>query len=46
MISAILPIKEESQRVDNKNFKHINGKPRFAWIIESLLRFGLLCFWL
>ena len=37
MISAILPIKEESQRVDYKNFKHINGKPLFAWIIESLL---------
>mgnify|MGYP001258850600 FL=1 len=37
MISAIVPIKEESQRVDNKNFKNINGKPLFVWIIESLL---------
>ena len=31
MISAIVPIKEESQRVDNKNFKNINGKPLFVW---------------
>ena len=29
MISAIVPIKKESQRVPNKNFKMINGKPLF-----------------
>ena len=36
MISAIVPIKKESQRVPNKNFKMINGKPLFFWIISSL----------
>lgn len=37
MISAIVPIKLESQRVVNKNFKTINGKPLFFWVIETLL---------
>lgn len=36
MISAIIPIKKESQRVENKNFKTINKKPLFFWIIASL----------
>ncbi|MAV05168.1 MAG: acylneuraminate cytidylyltransferase [Flavobacteriaceae bacterium] len=36
MISAIVPIKKESQRVENKNFKTINKKPLFFWIISSL----------
>lgn len=36
MISAIVPIKRESQRVPNKNFKNINKKPLFYWIITTL----------
>ena len=36
MISAIVPIKRESQRVPNKNFRVINEKPLFYWIITTL----------
>ena len=36
MISAIVPIKRESQRVPNKNFRTINEKPLFFWIITTL----------
>ncbi len=36
MISAIVPIKRESQRVPNKNFRTINNKPLFFWIITTL----------
>lgn len=38
MITAIVPIKRESQRVPNKNFKTINDKPLFYWIISTLNR--------
>tara|TARA_B100000242_G_scaffold290716_1_gene262635 strand:- start:1011 stop:1661 length:651 start_codon:yes stop_codon:yes gene_type:complete len=36
MISAIVPIKRDSQRVEYKNFREINGKPLFYWILSSL----------
>jgi CMP-N-acetylneuraminic acid synthetase len=36
MISAIVPIKRESQRIPDKNFKIINKKPLFFWVISSL----------
>ena len=36
MISALVPIKRESQRVPDKNFKIINDKPLFYWILSSL----------
>ena len=36
MISAIVPIKRESQRVEYKNFREINGKPLFYWILSTL----------
>ena len=36
MISAIVPIKRESQRVEHKNFREINGKPLFYWVLSSL----------
>ena len=36
MISAIVPIKRESQRVPDKNFRTINKKPLFFWIITTL----------
>lgn len=36
MISALVPIKENSQRVPNKNFRPLGGKPLFYWIINTL----------
>jgi CMP-N-acetylneuraminic acid synthetase len=35
--TALLPIKFESQRVPNKNFKKLNGKELFKWILEKLI---------
>ena len=37
MITALVPIKRNSQRIPNKNFLEINSKPLFFWIIDSLL---------
>lgn len=37
MITALIPIKRNSQRIPNKNFLEINSKPLFYWIIDSLL---------
>ena len=37
MITALIPIKRNSQRILNKNFLEINSKPLFFWIIDSLL---------
>ena len=37
MITALIPIKRNSQRIPNKNFLEINSKPLFFWIIDSLL---------
>ena len=37
MITALVPIKRNSQRIPNKNFLEINSKPLFFWIINSLL---------
>ena len=34
---ALLPMKANSQRVKGKNFRNLNGKPLFAWILETLL---------
>ena len=36
MITAIVPIKKDSQRVESKNFTKINSKPLFYWILNSL----------
>jgi len=36
MITALLPIKLNSERVPNKNFNIIAGKPLFAWMLETL----------
>ena len=38
MITALVPIKRNSQRIPNKNFLEINSKPLFFWIIDNLLR--------
>jgi len=35
--TALLPIKSESQRVPNKNFKILNNKTLFMWILEKLV---------
>ena len=35
--TALLPIKSESQRVPNKNFKSLNKKALFKWILEKLI---------
>lgn len=37
IIGCILPIKYESVRVPQKNFRLINGKPLFCWIISKLM---------
>ena len=36
-IVALLPMKANSERVKGKNFRDFNGKPLYAWILESLL---------
>lgn len=37
MITALLPMKANSERVPNKNFKLIGGKPLYHWMLETLL---------
>jgi CMP-N-acetylneuraminic acid synthetase len=34
---ALLPMKANSQRVTGKNFRPLNGKPLFRWILDTLL---------
>ena len=34
---ALLPMKEHSERVKNKNFKILKGKPLYKWILDTLL---------
>ncbi|MDF1683509.1 MAG: acylneuraminate cytidylyltransferase family protein [Legionellaceae bacterium] len=38
---ALLPMKENSERVPEKNFKHLNGKPLFFYIADTLRATGL-----
>ena len=35
---ALLPMKAHSSRVPGKNFRDLNGKPLFRWILEELLK--------
>jgi CMP-N-acetylneuraminic acid synthetase len=37
-ITAIIPIKHTSTRVPGKNFREMNGKPLFFYIIDTLLK--------
>jgi CMP-N-acetylneuraminic acid synthetase len=37
MYTAILPMKLNSDRVPNKNFKTIAGRPLYQWILDTLL---------
>jgi CMP-N-acetylneuraminic acid synthetase len=36
VITALLPMKANSERIPNKNFKPISGKPLFTWILQVL----------
>lgn len=36
-IVALLPMKANSSRVPGKNFRELNGKPLFRWILDTLL---------
>ncbi len=36
-LTALLPLKFNSQRVPGKNFKVLNGRPLFQWILDKLL---------
>ena len=36
-IVALLPMKENSERVKGKNFREFYGKPLFRWILDTLL---------
>jgi CMP-N-acetylneuraminic acid synthetase len=35
-IISIVPIKKNSKRLPNKNFRDFNGKPLYHWILETL----------
>lgn len=37
MFTALLPMKLNSERVPNKNFKEIAGRPLYQWMLETLL---------
>ncbi len=34
---ALLPMKAHSERVPGKNFRELNGKPLYRWILDTLL---------
>lgn len=36
-IVALLPMKAHSERVKNKNFRELDGKPLFRWMLDTLL---------
>ena len=36
-VVALLPMKRNSERIPNKNFKIFKGKPLFQWILSTLL---------
>jgi CMP-N-acetylneuraminic acid synthetase len=38
-VVALLPMKGNSERVPGKNFKPLEGKPLFWWILDALLAF-------
>ena len=37
-VIALLPLKDNSQRIKGKNFKNMAGKPLFSWILDTLLK--------
>ena len=36
-VTALLPIKKDSERVESKNFRLMCGKPLYQWVLETLL---------
>lgn len=36
MFTALIPIKEHSERIENKNFKKLDNKPLYLYILETL----------
>jgi CMP-N-acetylneuraminic acid synthetase len=42
VITALLPMKANSERVPNKNFKLIGGKPLYYWILETLFAIDII----
>lgn len=41
-VVALLPMKANSERIPNKNFKNLNGKPLFRWVLDSLLEIDII----
>jgi CMP-N-acetylneuraminic acid synthetase len=41
-IVALLPMKLISERVPGKNFRELNGKPLFRWVLDTLLEVELI----
>ncbi len=41
-VVALLPMKAHSERIPNKNFKKLNGKPLFRWVLDTLLDIELI----
>ena len=35
-VTALVPMKGNSERVPNKNIRQLNGKPVCHWILEAL----------
>jgi len=36
VIAALVPMRHHSERVKQKNYRDFNGKPLFAWVLETL----------
>lgn len=36
-VTALVPFKLNSERVPNKNFRYLSGKPLYWWVLESLI---------
>lgn len=41
-IVALVPMRHQSERVPQKNYRDFNGKPLFFWIVETLLAIPLI----
>ncbi|MCL2819208.1 MAG: acylneuraminate cytidylyltransferase family protein [Oscillospiraceae bacterium] len=41
-IIALVPMKEHSERVPEKNFRLFNGKPLFYWILRELMKVDVI----
>jgi len=37
-VTALVPFKLNSERVPNKNFRFLNGRPLYWWVLESLIK--------